>query len=993
MNGRFLRIAFALLVAAALQGCDGRTYVVVQIDRGAATPEGIVSIDLGLMLAGRSDKTVLREHDGRPLAFPTSTTLEIRSGTGTLMVNAVARDAAGAAVDGATGSVTVAAGGTARLSLQLGGGVTLPDLGPAGDGAPPDMAGPALPGAPTGVLASSGIASATVSWSPPASDGGSPIVGYTVTASPGNAMVTVDGATRMATLTGLTNGTTYTFTVAATNATGTGPASAPSNAVTPLATALPPGPPGTPVAVLNGTRAVLVTWSAANNNASPITAYTVTSSPGNISVMTNGTTLSATVSGLVTGTAYTFTVTATNAAGTGPASAPSNAIEPADPPNAPGMPTATAVAPNAASVSWPATTTNGAPVTNYTVTSSPGGFSATTADGNTLTATVSGLANGVSYTFSVRASSAAGTGAPSAPSNAITAADVPTAPTSVTASAAKGFQAAVGWAASTARGSAITGYTVTSSPGGLIATSNGNMLTATVSGLAEGTSYTFTVKANSAIGASAPSSPSGSMTGSDVPNAPAMPTAVGNAADHITVSWSAPATHGVPITSYTVTSSPSHLNGTVTTGNGATLSAQLGPLTNGVSYTFTVVANSSLGASGSSPPSNGVTAGDVPAAPTNVVACPANGGLNLRYSTSNGVSSVNAYYASAPGVTPANGTKVTGASFIPSLSNGTTYYVVVTALNAYGESSPSGQVAAAPSSAMHDTLVVGVPGGVQFWDCFSQFPSNASSGFRAVSSSAMSSVGSGGFYVDGASGTLYVSDTNHGSINAWTGITNLASSNPTPTKTLGPGGNTGLINPGPLVAAAGVLYVGDPFAGSILTYPTNWSSSSTSPSATVLVGLSEMDQLAIANDELWAAAGSKVVGWKNVSGWSGNSGNTGDVQITVSGGTNQYLGVAADATNDVIYFSLNRNGSPSVAWPTQSASGLSGTVTLNPWNATGTEGTTDTLVGLGGNILFTTDSGTGTGTVYVWTANSAGGNLPYETVSPGASLSGLVYIP
>ncbi|MGN9810205.1 apiosidase-like domain-containing protein [Micromonospora sp. BQ11] len=91
---------------------------------------------------------------------------------------------------------------------------------------------PTAPGAPTGVAATPGNASATVSWAAP-SDGGSPITRYTVTGTPGGSCTTT-GATSC-TVTGLTNGTSYTFRVTATNAIGTGPASAASAAVTPTA--------------------------------------------------------------------------------------------------------------------------------------------------------------------------------------------------------------------------------------------------------------------------------------------------------------------------------------------------------------------------------------------------------------------------------------------------------------------------------------------------------------------------------------------------------------------------------------------------------------------------------------------------------------------------------------------------------------------------------------------------------------------------------------
>jgi len=89
---------------------------------------------------------------------------------------------------------------------------------------------PTAPDAPTGVTATGGLGSASVSWTAPASNGGSPITLYTVTSAPDGKTCTTSDALSC-TVSGLTSGTTYTFTVTAANAVGAGPASDPSAGV------------------------------------------------------------------------------------------------------------------------------------------------------------------------------------------------------------------------------------------------------------------------------------------------------------------------------------------------------------------------------------------------------------------------------------------------------------------------------------------------------------------------------------------------------------------------------------------------------------------------------------------------------------------------------------------------------------------------------------------------------------------------------------------
>ena len=366
-------------------------------------------------------------------------------------------------------------------------------VGPGSPSAPSNPVVPATtPGVPTAVTATGGNASATVSWTAPASDGGSAVTSFAASDGSGDSCTT---ATTSCTVTGLTNGDSYSFTVTATNAVGPGSPSAPSNPVVPATT------PGVPTAVTatGGNASATVSWTApASDGGSAVTSFAASDGSGDS--CTTATT-SCTVTGLTNGDSYSFTVTATNAVGPGSPSAPSNPVVPA---TTPGVPTAvTATGGNAsATVSWTAPASDGGSAVTSFAASDGSGDSCTTA---TTSCTVTGLTNGDSYSFTVTATNAVGPGSPSAPSNPVVPATTPGVPTAVTATGGNA-SATVSWTAPASDGgSAVTSFAASDGSGDSCTTAT---TSCTVTGLTNGDSYSFTVTATNAVGPGSPSAPS-----------------------------------------------------------------------------------------------------------------------------------------------------------------------------------------------------------------------------------------------------------------------------------------------------------------------------------------------------------------------------------------------------------------------------------------------------------------------------------------------------
>jgi hypothetical protein len=183
------------------------------------------------------------------------------------------------------------------------------------------------PSPPRSVQNTPGNGSITVQFAPPSSDGGSSISTFTVSVVPVDVLPT-QGVSSPIKVTGLTNGTQYAVTVTATNQdnltsdTSEAVFETPSSNIT---ITVPDAP--TNVVGVSGDATVSVDFvSPVKNGNALITEFTVTDAPDGKTAQGANPTL--TVVGLTNGTAYTFTVTATNSAGTGVTSAPSEPVTP-----------------------------------------------------------------------------------------------------------------------------------------------------------------------------------------------------------------------------------------------------------------------------------------------------------------------------------------------------------------------------------------------------------------------------------------------------------------------------------------------------------------------------------------------------------------------------------------------------------------------------------------------------------------------------------------
>jgi len=274
----------------------------------------------------------------------------------------------------------------------------------------------------------------------------------------------------------------------------------------------------------------------------------------------------------------------------------------------------------------------------------------------------------------------------------------PAAPTGLTATAGNA-QVTLSWTASTG----ATGYTVKRST-----TSGGpytNVATVTTTnyvntGLTNGTTYYYVVSATNSVGGSNNSAQAIAIPGTTTTQPPAAPTGLSTMGHdgHVMLSWAASTgATGYTVKRATTTGGPYTNVATVTTTSYTDMS-----VTNGTTYYYVVSASNSAGSSANSAQASATpTAGatmDPPAVPAGLTATAGNAQVALSWTASADATGYTVKRATTAGGPYTNVATVTTTSYTNTgLTNGTTYYYVVSASNSMGSSANSAQVSATPA--------------------------------------------------------------------------------------------------------------------------------------------------------------------------------------------------------------------------------------------------------------------------------------------------------
>lgn len=365
--------------------------------------------------------------------------------------------------------------------------------------------------------------------------------------------------------------------------------------------------------------------------------------------------------GLTNGISYVYRIAAKNAIGW---SAYSAASLPVTPSNVPAVMAAPSVVPGNGQVvlNWNAPGNGGAAITDYSIqikrTAQPITSYATITDGlsSALTYAVPGLINGVSYQFRMRALNIKGPAAAwSASSAAVIPATVPNTPTGLTVSPGIN-QVTLSWTAPISNGGlAITDYVIQKKLDGQDNSSFTNAadtvkatVGAVITGLNNGSRYIFRVAAINARGTGEYSANSAVVVPFNVPDQCNAPTCV-RGVGRVTLSWTAPADNGSPITDYIIQRRISTQTNYTTVNDGAssaTTYVNTG-LVDGTGYVYRIAAVNLRGVGTYSYDSALVIPGATPPnSPTNLVATIVNDtGVSLTWTapTDNGGAAITSY--------------------------------------------------------------------------------------------------------------------------------------------------------------------------------------------------------------------------------------------------------------------------------------------------------------------------------------------------------------
>jgi hypothetical protein len=603
------------------------------------------------------------------------------------------------------------------------------------------------PGAPTGLTAvAASPTQVNLSWSAPSNNGGHQITGYRIEYRVGSSSYTTLISNTASTSTtyshtGLTTGQVYIYRVFTITSFGTSVEPSPEAVAQPKSSSaltVPGAPTGLTAVPISPTQ-VNLSWSApSNNGGAPISGYKIEakSGSGSYSVLVSNTASTSTTyshTGLVTGTVYTYKVSAVNSVGTGSASSEASATptssSSATVPGVPTSLTATSISSTQNNLSWSAPSNNGGyPITGYKIEYRVGSGSYSVLVSNTAstltTYSHTGLSAGQTYIYRVSAINSIGTGSASAESSTTSSSsNIPSAPTSLAAVTASPTQINLSWnPPSNNGGAAITGYKIEVKKGAgsyetLVANTQSTATSFTHTGLTKGTVYYYRVSAINSAG-TGPSSDA-SATPKET-TAPAL-TATAVSPTSITLSWVPPSqTYQQQITGYRIDEkigSDSYKTISENTGS-STATYSITGLTTGKVHTYVVSAYFTLGAS---PISNEASATPLttstppqsqsnmnpPGTPTGLAATSASSTqINLSWSapSNTGGSAITGYkieVKKSPGqfeTLIASTQNSTTKYSHTGLTTGATYAYRIYAINSVGISSPSSESSAIPSA-------------------------------------------------------------------------------------------------------------------------------------------------------------------------------------------------------------------------------------------------------------------------------------------------------